>query len=128
MRTTTFRSSRSRTTRRSRWLATLVAGAVLAPATGLAQATPASPAAPAPASPAPAADSAGHVVQPGETLWALAARYLNDPYRWSALHELNRDVVENPHWIYPGERLRIPGLAPADASAVAADGVESIDI
>lgn len=109
MRTTTCRSS---------WLVTLVAGAALAPAAALAQ-TPATSTGAAAPHAAAAADSTRHVVSRGETLWALASRYLADPFRWPALHELNRDVVENPHWIYPGERLRLPGDAPADASAVA---------
>lgn len=52
-----------------------------------------------------------HVVRPGDTLWDLARQYLNDPYDWPRIYGLNQDRVDDPHWIFPAERLRIPGLA-----------------
>jgi len=52
-----------------------------------------------------------HVVRPGDTLWGIARQYLNDPFRWPDVFRRNTDVVENPHWIYPGEVLRIPVAA-----------------
>lgn len=55
-----------------------------------------------------------HVVRDGDTLWDLAEMYLDDPFLWPRIHEVNTEVVENPHLIYPDERLRIPGMA-ADA-------------
>ncbi|CAN5831752.1 LysM domain-containing protein [soil metagenome] len=58
-----------------------------------------------------------HQVRRGDTLWDLSRQYLRDPLRWSEIFQLNRDVVANPHWIYPAERLRIPILAARDATA-----------
>src|SRR5688572_3758182 len=46
-----------------------------------------------------------YVVQRGDTLWSIAQRYTDSPWRWSELWNLNKDQVKNPHRIYPGDVL-----------------------
>ena len=60
----------------------------------------------------PPQESKEHVVRKGDTLWDLARSYLSDPFRWPMIYEANRRIVENPHRIFPAEKLVIPGLAP----------------
>lgn len=55
-------------------------------------------------------DTTEHVVRGGDTLWDLAGAYYADPYSWPMIHEANFGEVDDPHWIYPRERLIIPGL------------------
>ena len=76
-------------------------------------------AAPLAAQQTPSDSTAVHQVRRGDTLWDLARQYLQNPYLWPEIYQLNRDVVANPNWIYPAERLRIPGrVAQPDAVAV----------
>jgi nucleoid-associated protein YgaU len=46
-----------------------------------------------------------YVVVPGDTLWGIAQRYTDSPWRWPELWGLNRDDIRNPHLIYPGNVL-----------------------
>lgn len=64
-----------------------------------------------------------HEVRPGDTLWDLARQYLADPFLWPRIHEANRGSVANPHWIFPRERLLIPGLPGAARADVLGDPV-----
>jgi hypothetical protein len=58
-----------------------------------------------------------YVVQTGDTMWDIAARYLNSPYYWPKIWERNTYVI-NPHLIFPGDILYIypEGIAETPAT------------
>jgi len=45
-----------------------------------------------------------YTVKEGDTLWGIAAMYLEEPWRWPALWDANPEI-DNPHLIYPGDVL-----------------------
>lgn len=47
-----------------------------------------------------------HTVRRGDTLWDLCARYYGNPWRWPKVWSYNPQV-QNPHWIYPGDQVRM---------------------
>ena len=45
-------------------------------------------------------------VRKGDTLWDLSDRFYNSPWEWPGLWEANQHIA-NPHWIYPGDPIRL---------------------
>ncbi len=47
-----------------------------------------------------------HTVRRGDTLWGLCDVYFHNPYQWPRIWSYNPQL-QNPHWIYPGDRIRL---------------------
>lgn len=45
-----------------------------------------------------------YVVEDGDTLWGISTLYLDTPWQWPQLWQMNPSI-ENPHLIYPGDKL-----------------------
>src|SRR5438477_368804 len=70
-----------------------------------------------------------YTIQKGDTLWDLSQKFLSNPWYWPKIWSLNPSI-ENPHWIYPGNKLRIvPGeggsQAPAQVQAEMEPGIDA---
>ncbi|MEW6117916.1 MAG: LysM peptidoglycan-binding domain-containing protein [Nitrospirota bacterium] len=49
-----------------------------------------------------------YTIKEGDTLWDIATATLKDPFQWPKLWKANPHI-KDPHWIYPGQQLAIPG-------------------
>jgi len=47
-----------------------------------------------------------HTVKRGDTLWAISGQYFRSSYSWPQVWSRNPQIL-NPHWIYPGDRVRL---------------------
>jgi nucleoid-associated protein YgaU len=49
-----------------------------------------------------------HVVEKGDTLSKIAQQYYGDATLYPKIFEANRDILQDPNKIRPGQKLRIP--------------------
>ena len=76
-----------------------------------AQLHPPAPAAEPASAPPPSSGQAAeqtYTVESGDSLWAIAERHYGDGNQWPRIFEANRDQLDNPDLIQPGQVLRIP--------------------
>ncbi|MBI4063748.1 MAG: LysM peptidoglycan-binding domain-containing protein [Elusimicrobia bacterium] len=54
-----------------------------------------------------------YIVVKGDTLWDIAELFYSNGFDWKKIHDLNQQIVGNPHLIYPEQALVLPdGMAP----------------
>lgn len=49
-----------------------------------------------------------YVIRRGDTLWAIAKRYLGSGLRYTSIFQDNRNVIRNPNLIHPKQELAVP--------------------
>ncbi len=49
-----------------------------------------------------------HTVKRGDTLWDISGKYFGNHYNWPQIWSYNSHV-QNPHWLYPGDHVRLRG-------------------
>lgn len=57
---------------------------------------------------------ATYIVRSGDTLSAIAKEHYGKSSAWRFLFDANRDVIDDPDRIYPGQQIKIPPRAEAD--------------
>ncbi|MFA5902582.1 MAG: LysM peptidoglycan-binding domain-containing protein [Desulfobacula sp.] len=48
-----------------------------------------------------------YTIKKGDTLWDLSQKFYNSQWDWPGLWEMNNTDIKNPHWIYPGKKIRV---------------------
>ena len=51
-----------------------------------------------------------YTIEKGDSLSKIAKEVYGDYKKWEALFEANKEVIQNPDLIYPGQQIRIPEL------------------
>lgn len=60
------------------------------------------------AAPAAEAEAEYYVIESGDTLWAIAAKFLGNGSKYPEIFEANREVIEDPDKIFVGQKIIIP--------------------
>ena len=59
-------------------------------------------------SPAPAEDVQYYTIESGDSLSKIAKQFYGNAMDYPKLFEANKEVIEDPDLIYPGQKIRIP--------------------
>ncbi len=51
-----------------------------------------------------------YTIKKGDSLSKIAKNEYGDGGKWRELYNANREIIDNPDLIYPGQRIRIPAL------------------
>jgi nucleoid-associated protein YgaU len=51
-----------------------------------------------------------YTIEKGDTLSHIAKRFYGKPKFWRQIHEANRDTIEDPDRIFPGQVIRLPAI------------------
>jgi hypothetical protein len=70
-----------------------------------------------------------YTIVKGDTLWDISEKFLGNPWYWPKIWSAN-PYIENPHWIYPGNKLTMreggekgpTEVVPAEPAAGAGEG------
>ena len=54
------------------------------------------------------AEAEYYVIESGDTLWAIASKFLGNGSKYPEIFEANREVIEDPDKIFVGQKIRIP--------------------
>ena len=55
-----------------------------------------------------ATEKATVIIQPGNSLWRIAAKVYGSGFRYTEIYEANIDQIRDPNLIYPGQVFKIP--------------------
>jgi nucleoid-associated protein YgaU len=63
----------------------------------------------APATQQPIVTGASVIIRRGDNLWRISRRMLGKGIRYTTIYEANRDQIQDPSLIYPGQVFNVPG-------------------
>jgi nucleoid-associated protein YgaU len=49
------------------------------------------------------------IIRRGDNLWRISRRMLGKGVRYTTIYEANRDQIQDPSLIYPGQVFKVPG-------------------
>ncbi len=66
-----------------------------------------------------------HIVRKGDTMWGICGEQLGDPRLWPRIWAQNPQL-QNPHWIYPGDQLRLREGSSSDSATALGTGIGGV--